>query len=140
MFFCYWGGYKSQWSTMRDFNWEHSNSYIYNAQTHWPILPYNPFCQIQYFSKFYSALSCKYWEIHPNKIFQWSNGIVSCPIKYGGKLFMADEGQNVLGRFIQGLLYMEGWWLHQLPIMKGYTLEDKPLTSQQNCRSIYSWS
>ena len=29
-------------------------------------------------------------------------------------------------------------WLGQLPIMKGYTLEDKALASQQNCGSIYS--
>ena len=33
---------------------------------------------------------------------------------------MADGGQIVLGKFIGG----------QLPIMKGYTLEDKALTSQ----------
>ena len=33
---------------------------------------------------------------------------VSCPIKYGGKLFMADGAQIVLGKFIGGLLYMEG--------------------------------
>ena len=41
-------------------------------------------------------------------IFQWSKGIVSLPIKYGGKLFIADGGQIVLGKFIGGLLYMEG--------------------------------
>ena len=29
----------------------------------------------------------------PNKIFLWSKGIVSRPIKYEGKLFMADGGQ-----------------------------------------------
>ena len=33
--------------------------------------------------------------------------MVSRPIKYGGKLFMADGGQIVLGKFIGGLLYME---------------------------------
>ena len=38
---------------------------------------------------------------------------------------MADTGQIVLGKFIGGLLLMEGWLLDQLPIMKGYTLEDK---------------
>ena len=31
---------------------------------------------------------------------------VSCPIRYGGKLFMTDK--IVLGKFIGGLLYMEG--------------------------------
>ena len=51
---------------------------------------------------------------------------------------MADGGQIALGKFIVGLLYMEGSWLDQLPIMKGYTLEDKALTSQQNCGIIYS--
>ena len=30
------------------------------------------------------------------------------PIKYGGKPFMADWGQIVLGKFIGVLLYMEG--------------------------------
>ena len=29
---------------------------------------------------------------------------MSCPIKYGGKLFMADGEQIVLGKFIEGLL------------------------------------
>ena len=48
------------------------------------------------------------------------------------------EAQIVLGKFIGKLLYMEGLWLDQLPVMKGYTLEDKALTSQQNCGSIYS--
>ena len=33
---------------------------------------------------------------------------MSRPIKYGEKLFMADGGQIVLGKFIGGLLYMEG--------------------------------
>ena len=51
---------------------------------------------------------------------------------------MADGEQIVLGKFIEGLLYMEGKWLDQLPIMKGYTFDDKALTSQQNCGSIYS--
>ena len=46
--------------------------------------------------------------MHPNKIFQWNKGIVSGPIKYGGKLFMADGGQIVLVKFIEGVLYMEG--------------------------------
>ena len=50
---------------------------------------------------------------------------------------MADGGQIVLGKFIGGLLYMEGQWLDQFPSMKGHTLEDKTLTSQQNCGSIY---
>ena len=36
-------------------------------------------------------------------IFQWSKGIVSRPIKYRGKLFMADGGQ-VIGR----VFYSEG--------------------------------
>ena len=63
---------------------------------------------------------------------------MSHPIKYGGKLFMGDGGQIVLGQFIRGMLFMEGQWLGQLPIMKGYTLEDKAPTSQQNCGSIYS--
>ena len=51
---------------------------------------------------------------------------------------MADGGQTVLGKFIGGLLDMEGQWLDQLPIIKGYILEDKVLTSQQECGSIYS--
>ena len=90
-------------NTMRGFNWEHSNSYIMHKLTDlWR------FFQIQYFSKFYSGLSCKYWGMHPNKIFQWRKGIVSCPIKYGKKIFMADGGQIILGKFIGGLLYMEG--------------------------------
>ena len=59
-------------------------------------------------------------------------------INYGGKLFTADGEQIVLGKFIEGLLYMEGKWLDQLPIMKGYTFDDKALTSQQNCGTIYS--
>ena len=66
------------------------------------------FCQIQYFNKFYSALSRKYWGIHPNKISQWSKSIVSRPIKYEEKLFMADGGQIDLGKFIRGLFYMDG--------------------------------
>ena len=36
-----------------------------------------------------------------------SKAIVSRPIKYGGKLFMADGGQIVLSKFIGGLLDME---------------------------------
>ena len=41
---------------------------------------------------------------------RFSNGAraVPHPIKYGGKLFMADGGQIVFGKFIGGLLYMEG--------------------------------
>ena len=75
----------------------------------WGVLAENiPICQIQYFINFYSAISCKYWGIHPNKIFQWSKGIVSHPIRYGGKLFRADGRNIVLGKFIGGLLYMEG--------------------------------
>ena len=38
--------------------------------------------------------------MQPNKIFQWSKGIVSRRIEYGGKLFMADGGHIVLGKFI----------------------------------------
>ena len=53
---------------------------------------------------------------------------------------MADGGQIDLGKFIGGLLYMAGWCLYQLPIMKGYTFEDKVLHSQQNWGSIYSGS
>ena len=60
------------------------------------------------------------------------------PHKFSGKLVMTDGGQIVLSKFIRGLLYLEGQWLDQLPIMKGYTLEDKALTSQQNCGCIYS--
>ena len=41
-------------------------------------------------------------------IFHWSKGIVSRPIKHGGKLFMADGGQIVSGKFLGGLFYMEG--------------------------------
>ena len=32
---------------------------------------------------------------------------MSCPITNGGKLFMADGGQIVLGKFTGGQLYME---------------------------------
>ena len=32
----------------------------------------------------------------------------SVPSHNGGKLFMGDGGQTVLGKFIGGLLYMEG--------------------------------
>ena len=51
---------------------------------------------------------------------------------------MADGGQIVFGKFIGGVLLTQGSWLDQLPIMKVYALEDKTLTSQQNCGSIYS--
>ena len=40
-----------------------------------------------------------------NLHFQWSKGIVSHPIKYGGKLFMGDREQIVLGQSIGGMLY-----------------------------------
>ena len=40
-------------------------------------------------------------------IFHWSKGIVSRPIKPGGKLFMADGGQIVFSKFLGGLFYME---------------------------------
>ena len=53
---------------------------------------------------------------------------------------MADGGQIVSDKFIGGLFYMEAKWSDQLRIMKGYTLQDKALASQQNCESIYSWS
>ena len=89
---------------MRGFNREHSNSYIMQNSLTYFTLQYF----FLFYPFFYSTLSCKYWGIHPNKIFQWSRGIVSRPIKYGGKLFMADGGQIVLGKFIGGLLYMEG--------------------------------
>ena len=49
---------------------------------------------------------------------------------------MADGGQIVLVKFIGGLLYMEGKWLDQSPIMKGYTHEDKALASHKICGSI----
>ena len=98
---------KSQWSTLMGFNWEHSNSYIMHKLIDLFCLTIF-FYQVQYFGKFYCALSCKYWGIHPNKIFQWGKGILSRPIKYGEKLFMADEGQIVLDKFIGGLFYMEG--------------------------------
>ena len=61
---------------------------------------------------------------------------MSRPIKHGGKLFMTDGRQIVLGKFIGGLFYMEVQSLDQLP-MKGYTLDDKALTSQQNYGIIY---
>ena len=85
---------------LRGFNWEHSISctihkltdlfcltillakfnilasfILHFLATHWPILSYNPFCQIQYFTKFYSALSCNsltYFVLQsllPNSIF-----------------------------------------------------------------------
>ena len=46
--------------------------------------------------------------MQPKKILEWSKDIVFRPIKYGGKLFMADEGHIVLGKFIGVLFYMEG--------------------------------
>ena len=39
---------------------------------------------------------------------------------------MTDEEQIFLDKFFGRLLYMEGYWSVQLPIMKGYKLEDKP--------------
>ena len=39
---------------------------------------------------------------------KWSKGIVSHTIKCGRELFMADGAQIDLGKFIGGLLYMEG--------------------------------
>ena len=41
-------------------------------------------------------------------IFQWSKGVVSQPIKHGGKLFMADGKQIDFGKLIRGLFYMTG--------------------------------
>ena len=82
-------------------------------------MSYNPFYQIQYFSKFYSALSYKYSGIHPNKIFQWSKG----PIKYRAKLFMADGEQTVLGKFIGALFNMRGLMIR----------------STANHEGIYTW-
>ena len=38
--------------------------------------------------------------MQPNKLSQWSKGIVCRRIKYGGKLFMVDGGHIVLGKFI----------------------------------------
>ena len=38
-------------------------------------------------------------NIAPND-FQWSNSMVSRPIKFGGKLFIADGKQIVLSKFI----------------------------------------
>ena len=35
---------------------------------------------------------------------------MSFTINYGGKLFVADGGQIVLGKIIGGLLYMENQW------------------------------
>ena len=43
--YCHWGGYKSQWSTMKCFNWEHSNFHIMHKLT-------NLFCLTILFSKF----------------------------------------------------------------------------------------
>ena len=44
----------------------------------------------------------------PEQDVQWSKGIVSRIIKYGGKLFVSDGGQIILGKFIGGLFYIEG--------------------------------
>ena len=33
---------------------------------------------------------------------------MSFTIKYGQKFFMSDGGQDVLGKFIGGMVYMEG--------------------------------
>ena len=43
-----------------------------------------------------------------HKIFQWNKDLASRPIKYGEKLFMADGGQIILGKFIWGQFFMEG--------------------------------
>ena len=157
MFYCYWGGYQSQRSTLMGFNWQHSIFYtiltdlLYLAilfakfnilasfilqffATHWPILLYNPFCQIQYFSKFYSALSCKYSGIHPNKIFQWSKG----PIKYRGKLFMADGEQTVLGKFIGTLFNMRGLMIRSIANHEGiYTWRWSPDKSTELWKYLF---
>ena len=159
MFYCYWGCYQSSWSTLRGFNWEYSISYtihkltdlfcltilfskfnilasfiLHFFATHWPILPYNLFCQIQHFSKFYPALSCKYWGIHPNKIFQWSKG----PIKYTGKLFVADGGQTVLGKFIGTLFNMRGLMIRSIANHEGiYTWRWSPDKSTELWKYLF---
>ena len=43
--------------------------FLYNVQTHWPVLSCNRFCNIQQVSRL--ELPCKYWgSIHPHMIFQ----------------------------------------------------------------------
>ena len=44
----------------------------------------------------------------PTRFSIGAKGIVSRPIKYGGKLFMADAVQIVLDKYIGALFYMEG--------------------------------
>ena len=66
---------------------------------------------MEYVSQFCAALSCKYSGMHSYMIFQWSKGIVPYSIKYGGKLFMEDGGQIILGKFIGTLFYMQSYWL-----------------------------
>ena len=85
---------------------EHSNSYIMHKLT-------DLFCLTILFAKFIISAS---FILHflaniegyiPTKFSNRARA-VSCPIKYEGKLFMADGEQIVLGKFIGGLLYMEG--------------------------------
>ena len=65
------------------------------------------FAKFSMFSSFILHFLANIEEIHPHLIFQWSKGIISHTIQYVGKLFTADEGQIVLGKFIGGLFYME---------------------------------
>ena len=110
MFYCFWGGYKSQWSIIRGFNWKHSNSRITHKLTDLFCLTIL-FAKFN-FSKFYSELPCKYWGVYPNKISQWSKSIVFNSIKYGGRLFMADVGQLFLANLLDCSTWRANDWIN----------------------------
>ena len=82
---------------MRDFNCEQSNSYIMHKLT-------DLFCLTILFAKFniFASFILHFLaniEGYTPAIFSNGARAVSHPIKYGGKLFMADGGQIVLGKF-----------------------------------------
>ena len=82
-------------------------------------MSYNPFCQIQYLSKFLFRTFLQVSRDTSEQDFPMEQEH-SVPLhKYRGKLLMADGVQAVLGKIIGGLLYPH----------KRYTLEDNALTS-----------
>ena len=78
---------------MRGFNRDHPNSYLMHKLT-------DLFCLTIIFAKFNILASS-------NLHFPMEQGH-SVPSHNEEKLFMGDGGQIVLGKFIGGLLYMEG--------------------------------
>ena len=80
-----WGGYKSQWSALRVFNWQHSNSYIM-------LNPTDLFCHIVLFAKFNMLASC-HLHFLANIDFPVEQGHSVSPIKYGGIFFLKRSWQ-----------------------------------------------